>query len=54
LWQINREFCISGGPLVADGELIGIVSWGEACALGRPDVYARISFYRAWILSQIN
>lgn len=41
----------SGGPLVANSELIGIVSWGEACAVGRPDVFIRVSFYKTWIIS---
>nr|AGM32843.1 trypsin-like serine protease [Coptotermes formosanus] len=40
----------SGGPLVADGRLLGIVSWGyETCASGRPDVYTKISAVRDWI-----
>ncbi|EDO63342.1 AGAP011918-PA [Anopheles gambiae str. PEST] len=39
----------SGGPLVEDGELVGIVSWGIPCAVGYPDVYVRVSSFRAWI-----
>lgn len=40
-----------GGPLVANGQLIGAVSWGIPCALGSPDVYSRISSYRSWMMS---
>lgn len=41
----------SGGPLVAGGQAIGAVSWGIACARGFPDVYARVSSHRTWILN---
>ncbi|XP_055585178.1 chymotrypsin-2-like [Uranotaenia lowii] len=48
----GRGTCIgdAGGPLVHDGELIGVISWGVPCGLGLPDVYARISNHRGWIL----
>lgn len=39
----------SGSPLVADGKQIGIVSWGNPCANGKPDVFTRISSYLDWI-----
>uniref|UniRef100_A0AAG5DTW9 Peptidase S1 domain-containing protein n=1 Tax=Anopheles atroparvus TaxID=41427 RepID=A0AAG5DTW9_ANOAO len=39
----------SGGPLVNDGELVGLVSWGIPCAAGYPDVYVRVSAFRAWV-----
>ncbi|XP_044004079.1 chymotrypsin-2-like [Aphidius gifuensis] len=39
----------SGGPLVADGVQIGIVSYGEPCAKGIPDVFTRVYYYRDWI-----
>nr|CAD7461461.1 unnamed protein product [Timema tahoe] len=43
----------SGGPLVANGALVGIVSWGQPCALGVPDVYVRVSDYIDWIYNNI-
>ncbi|KAK9747380.1 Trypsin [Popillia japonica] len=33
----------SGSPLVSGGKQIGIVSWGNPCANGRPDVFTRVS-----------
>lgn len=39
----------SGGPLVADNVLIGIVSFALPCALGIPDGFARVSYYKQWI-----
>ncbi|KAK0161859.1 hypothetical protein PV327_008264 [Microctonus hyperodae] len=41
----------SGGPLVIEKRLAGIVSWGgEDCrAAGFPGVYTEISEYRSWI-----
>ncbi|XP_061725069.1 trypsin CFT-1-like [Cydia pomonella] len=40
----------SGGPLIHNGVVIGVCSWGEACALARyPGVNARVSRYTAWI-----
>ena len=41
----------SGGPLVSQGSQAGIVSWGIPCAVGRPDVWARVSSHRDWIVA---
>jgi trypsin len=45
----------SGGPLVnASKQLIGIVSWGNGCALANyAGVYARVGALRTWIDSQL-
>lgn len=40
----------SGGPLISGGQVTGILSWGIACAQGYPDVYARVSSFRTWII----
>ncbi|XP_050078328.1 trypsin-5-like [Anopheles maculipalpis] len=40
----------SGGPFIAEGKLIGVVSWGHECgAAGYPGVYARVASVREWI-----
>ncbi|KAL3473042.1 trypsin-like cysteine/serine peptidase domain-containing protein [Aspergillus californicus] len=40
----------SGGPVMADGVLAGIVSWGLGCARAtKPGVNTRVAFYRDWI-----
>ncbi|XP_037940407.1 seminase [Teleopsis dalmanni] len=47
----------SGGPAVAHGELVGIVSWGRGKECGRassPGVYVRITTVRTWIDSILN
>uniref|UniRef100_A0A1A9VA52 Peptidase S1 domain-containing protein n=1 Tax=Glossina austeni TaxID=7395 RepID=A0A1A9VA52_GLOAU len=41
----------SGGPFVAEGKLVGVVSWGQGCALdGYPGVYADVAALRDWVL----
>ncbi|KAK1135836.1 Chymotrypsin-1 [Melipona bicolor] len=42
----------SGGPLVVNGVQVGIVSFGQPCAVGKPDVYTRVSSFVSWIDSQ--
>lgn len=44
----------SGGPVTSGGKLVGIVSWGMACAGGYPDVNTRVSSYVAWITANAN
>lgn len=44
----------SGGPLVAGDQLVGLVSWGESCAVGRPDVFVRISHFYDWIVETMT
>jgi secreted trypsin-like serine protease len=40
----------SGGPLMLGDKQLGVVSWGEGCALpGKPGVYMRVDHYRSWI-----
>lgn len=55
-WQVGgKDACTSdsGGPLVINGVLTGLVSWGSGCARADgPGVYARVSSLRAWIRSK--
>jgi hypothetical protein len=44
----------SGSPVVAEGEVVGIVSFVVPCALGFPDWGPRVSSYSKWIESFIN
>ncbi|XP_011703251.1 PREDICTED: chymotrypsin-2-like isoform X2 [Wasmannia auropunctata] len=39
----------SGSPLVYNGILIGIFSWTKPCALGFPDVFARVNHFTNFI-----
>ncbi|CAG7819218.1 unnamed protein product [Allacma fusca] len=49
-----RWVAVFGGPLVCNGSLTGILSWGEfGCAEGKlPNVFASVGAERAWINSQ--
>uniref|UniRef100_A0A182U0U3 Peptidase S1 domain-containing protein n=1 Tax=Anopheles melas TaxID=34690 RepID=A0A182U0U3_9DIPT len=50
---VGQGTCLgdAGSPLIHGAELHGIVSWGIPCGEGYPDVYARISSHRGWILA---
>nr|CAD7586358.1 unnamed protein product [Timema genevievae] len=56
--QGGKDACMgdSGGPMVAEGKLYGVVSWGpEKCAQPRqPGVYTKTSVFRDWILASIG
>lgn len=40
----------SGGPMVCNGALAGIISWGYRCATAKfPGVYTDIRQYRQWL-----
>ncbi|XP_032671247.1 chymotrypsin-1-like [Odontomachus brunneus] len=39
----------SGGPLISNDQFVGVVSWGIPCAVGQPDVFTSVYYYRDWI-----
>lgn len=40
----------SGGPVIYNGTIQGIVSYGEShCAYGTPDVHTNVALYLDWI-----
>uniref|UniRef100_T1GEI2 Peptidase S1 domain-containing protein n=1 Tax=Megaselia scalaris TaxID=36166 RepID=T1GEI2_MEGSC len=42
----------SGGPLVWNQQLLGIVSWGKDCGKKYPGVYISVPSYLKWIYSE--
>jgi secreted trypsin-like serine protease len=55
--QGGRDACAgdSGGPMVVDGRLVGIVSWGNGCAeASHPGVYTRLVNYRDEVSAQLG
>ncbi|XP_034951533.1 serine protease 30-like [Chelonus insularis] len=44
----------SGGPLLMNGEVVGVVSMGYECGSGSPDIYTRVHPYVPWIQSVIK
>jgi len=49
--QIGEGSCHgdSGGPLISNNVLVGLVNWGLPCAVGLPDVQANVFYYTDWI-----
>lgn len=39
----------SGGVLTVENKLIGVLSWGIPCGVGRPDQFIRVSDHVAFI-----
>jgi trypsin len=55
--QGGRDACAgdSGGPMVVDGRLVGVVSWGDGCArAGKPGVYTRLTSYQDEVSAQLR
>ncbi|KAG8235398.1 hypothetical protein J437_LFUL009257 [Ladona fulva] len=45
----------SGGPLLVNDQVVGLVSWSQDCALKEwPTVFTRVSSYIDWINSKIS
>lgn len=44
----------SGGPISMNGKLYGVVSWGQPCGRGYPDMYSSVLYYRDFIRKYIQ
>ncbi|XP_049804036.1 mite allergen Der f 3-like [Schistocerca nitens] len=45
----------SGGPLLYEGKIVGVVSWGHECAVPPyPTIYTRVSSYVDWIIDRTS
>lgn len=44
----------SGSPLISNGKLIGILSWGKFCSNSGPDVFTRITDFTDWIIKNMS
>lgn len=45
----------SGSPLVCSGEVQGLVSWGQGCALPNyPGVYVKVCEFMNWIQDTLD
>ncbi|KAL0124384.1 hypothetical protein PUN28_006307 [Cardiocondyla obscurior] len=52
----NKGVCFgdSGGALTYKDKLVGIVSHGVPCAVGQPDVFTRVFYFKSWLDPYIN
>ena len=44
----------SGGPVVVNGLLAGLVSWGFLCSASTPAAYTRVSAFNDWIVKNMK
>lgn len=49
-WDVDACRGDSGGPLICDGEVVAIVSWGSHCGeKGKPTIFTSVYHHRDWI-----
>lgn len=39
----------SGGVFVVNDKIVGVLSWGDPCAIGKPDQFTRVSAHLDFI-----